>query len=125
MSRLPVVQHIASSIALWTAFACWPPAVHADIGTSGSVSPSSPSSWTSYLDGYIGYASDGTLTVDSGSDLLSKIGYIGHMSGASGVAVVSGSGSTWTGTGNLYVGQFGNGLLSIVNGGIVSSGLVM
>jgi T5SS/PEP-CTERM-associated repeat protein len=125
MSRLPIVQHIASSIALWTALACWTSAVYADISASGSINPSSPSGWTSSLKGYIGYASDGTLTVDSGSDLSSQIGYIGHVSGASGVAVVSGNGSTWTAAGNLYVGHFGNGLLSIVNGGSVSSGLVI
>ena len=78
---------------------------------------------------YVGNTSAGTLTVDSGSTIASKNGYVGNYNG-SGTATVTGAHSTWNNTGSLYVGNLswglhpptlsGYGTLLISSGGSVS-----
>ena len=65
---------------------------NAAFNTWGDVNPTGPSSWTSSTMGYVGDTSNGTLTVDSGSDLLSSSCYIGYNSGVSGTMKVDGAG---------------------------------
>ena len=48
-------------------------------------------------------------------------GYIGCTSGSTGTVTVDGTGSTWTNSGDLYVGYYGNGTLNITGGGAVSN----
>ncbi len=51
-------------------------------------------------------------------------GYLGLLEGSFGEATVTGAGSQWTNAGRIYVGEFGDGELTIENGGVVSSALV-
>ena len=56
----------------------------AAITATGNVSPSNPAGWTSSTIGYIGMTSTGSVTVDSGSDLLSSYACLGYNSGSTG-----------------------------------------
>ena len=59
------------------------------------------------------------VTVDGGSGLLSSVGYLGYNSGSNGTVMVTGTGSTWTTTGDLYIGRSGGGTLKVEAGGSV------
>ena len=93
----------------------------AEITPTGDVSPSNPSTWTNLTEGYIGNTASGTLTVNGGSDLLSRDAYIGYGNTATGGVNVDGSGSTWNMGYELDVGVHGGGMLSITGGGSVSN----
>ena len=62
----------------------------------------------------IGFVGSGNLLVQSGGRFLSASASMGSNPGANGIAVVDGLGSNWTNTGNLHVGDFGNGDLTVV-----------
>jgi hypothetical protein len=62
------------------------------IGT-GDVTPADPASWTLSTKGYIGNTSDGSLIINSDSDLLSMYAYIGNMSTSAGRVTIDGKGS--------------------------------
>ena len=95
-------------------------AVRAAITTWGDISPATnPATWTSSTSPHIGNTSGGTLTVNGNSQLLSQVGYLGYNTGATGIVTVAGIGATWT-SGGLDIGEFGNGTLTIANGGAVS-----
>ena len=68
-----------------------------------------------------GWRGSGSLTIQDGVAVNSTVGYIGYGNGATGMATVTGPGSSWTI--NLYyglnVGVRGSGTLSITNGGRV------
>jgi T5SS/PEP-CTERM-associated repeat protein len=68
----------------------------------------------------VGYLRSGSLTIQGGIAVASTDGLIGYQSGSTGIATVSGAGSTWTNTGILCVGFSGNGTLNITKGGVVS-----
>ena len=87
------------------------------------VKPYNPREWTSSTTGYIGRSSDGTLTVDSGSVLLSGSGYIGNNVAATGEVTVTGTGSSWDIDRQLSVGHRGNGTLNIADGAGVLVGV--
>ena len=91
--------------------------------TSGDISPTDPSTWTSITTGYIGKTATGDLTINGGSDLISYLSYIGYNSGSTGIVTVDGSGSTWTNGYTIFIGNFGSGsgTLNVSNGGSVSS----
>ncbi len=70
----------------------------------------------------VGYKGTGTLTIQSGGSVTSDYAYIGHDANSSGTVTVAGNGSTWTNSGDLYVGGDGNsaggtGTLTVENGG--------
>jgi T5SS/PEP-CTERM-associated repeat protein/autotransporter-associated beta strand protein len=93
-------------------------------GTDGS---GHASAWNNSGDLYVGYYGDGTLNIEVGGTVSNGDGYIGYQTGSTGTVTVSGSdggghASTWTNTGDLYVGVFGTGTLSIEAGGTVSNG---
>ena len=67
-----------------------------------------------------GYHDTGTLTIRDGVSVTSNMGYLGYKNGATGIATVSGPGSTWT-TYSLFVGYSGTGTLNIANGGQVTT----
>jgi T5SS/PEP-CTERM-associated repeat protein len=99
-----------------------PTAAHAAITPNGDVSPDpTTTTWGTSTYGYIGNTASGTLTVDDGSGLFSKYGYIGYGSTTSGVVNISGANSKWTNGSDLYVGNSGSGTLSITGGGSVSN----
>ena len=97
-----------------------------DSGSTGEVAvDGSGSTWAITVGLYVGDSGQGTLNITNGgavshSSGYSRDGYIGHYSGSTGVVTVDGIGSTWTNTGNIYVGDSGQGTLNIANGGAVS-----
>ncbi len=69
-----------------------------------------------------GFLGQGSLSIADGVVLNSKNGYLGYTAGSNGIATVSGPGSTWDMTGDLYVGRGGIGSLMIQNGAAVQVG---
>jgi T5SS/PEP-CTERM-associated repeat protein len=72
----------------------------------------------------VGYTSAATLTIKNGAVVYSGNGYLGYKSGSQGMAVMDGTGSTWTMSNNLYVGNSGSGTLTITGGGAVTASSV-
>jgi T5SS/PEP-CTERM-associated repeat protein len=68
-----------------------------------------------------GHGADGSMRISDGLVVQSTYGFLGYQSGSAGVATVSGSGSAWDNSRELFVGDFGAGELEIVNGGSVSN----
>jgi T5SS/PEP-CTERM-associated repeat protein len=68
-----------------------------------------------------GWRDAGSLTIQDGLTVASTDGYLGYVHGASGVATVSGSNSTWATSGSISVGHYGSGTLSVVGGGKVTN----
>ena len=75
----------------------------------------------------IGNTAAGELLIDSATNvnMLTSVtnadGVLGNTSGSTGTATVSGTQTTWTSIGNLFVGLDGTGTLNIDNGGTVSN----
>ncbi|HMO15031.1 MAG TPA: PEP-CTERM sorting domain-containing protein [Pirellulaceae bacterium] len=84
----------------------------------GTVNVSSGGSWTMSGEFHLGYwgPGSGTLNITDGGTVSNTNGYISNFSSA----VIDGSGSTWTNSGDLFVG-YNSGDLSITNGGLVSN----
>jgi T5SS/PEP-CTERM-associated repeat protein len=95
--------------------------IFADIASTGDISPTAATSWTSSTEGYIGDTAGGTLTVNGGSSLTSFSGYVGYGNTATGVVNVSGSDSAWNVSNNLYLGYSGQATLSLTAGGSLAS----
>jgi outer membrane autotransporter protein len=72
---------------------------------------------------YVGDEGDGSLTVSNGGTVTNTFARIGNMATISGTGTVTvdGAGSTWTNTSEIYVGNEGDGSLTISNGGAVSN----
>lgn len=64
---------------------------------------------------------NGSLTLTGGGRLNNTQGLIGNAAGSTGAATVTGTGSTWTNSSSLTVGNGGNGTLQVEAGGVVSS----
>ncbi|MCC6124101.1 MAG: autotransporter-associated beta strand repeat-containing protein [Pirellulales bacterium] len=94
---------------------------NAAITWSGDVNPADPTTWTAKTNGSIGSSYTGTVTVDSGSELLNSRAFLGHDPGSTGTVTITGSGSKWTIYSLLRVGYFGSGSLNIQAGGQVNS----
>ncbi len=72
---------------------------------------------------YVGCWGRGTLNVKGGGEVSNTAGYIARYSGANGTVTVTGSGSTWTNSGQFFVGYEGTatGTLNITSGGLVTN----
>jgi fibronectin-binding autotransporter adhesin len=94
-------------------------------GSTGVVTVTgSGSTWTNSNSLRVGDGRNGTLNVQNGGQVSNtNFASIGYTTGSTGVATVTGSGSTWTNSGNLSVGRAGNtnGTLNVQNGGLVSN----
>jgi outer membrane autotransporter protein len=78
----------------------------------------SGSTWTNSNSLYVGEAGSGSLTIANGGSVSSSVvSEIGALAGSSGTVTVTGSGSTWTNHGTLFVGSLGNGIVTVENGG--------
>ena len=64
-------------------------------------------------------SASGTLNIQNGGQVSSAFSLIGNNPGATGTATVTDAGSTWTNTGNLFIGNGDTGILNILNGGQV------
>lgn len=94
--------------------------LQADTVITGDVAPPLP--WDYYdTKVTIGETASGTLTVDAGSVLFSRLAYLGRSLGSSGEATVTGSGSRWANLLDISIGDAGNGILIIQAGGTVDS----
>jgi T5SS/PEP-CTERM-associated repeat protein len=110
-------------------------------GSSGAVAVTGVGS-TWIIDGviplsgelHVGSAGTGTMTISDGGSVSHGPGYIGRFLGSTGVVTVSGTGSTWSmnrgvwedggdfySSGDLFVGAYGTGKLTIADGGRVSN----
>jgi fibronectin-binding autotransporter adhesin len=94
-----------------------------DSGSIGTVTVTGAgSSWSNSGDLHVGYSGTGTLTIENGGSVNNGLfGYVGAFSGGIGTVTVTGAGSTWTNGGELAVGNFGTGTLTIADGGTVSN----
>ncbi|MFK4498602.1 T5SS/PEP-CTERM-associated repeat protein [Bradyrhizobium japonicum] len=73
---------------------------------------------------WVGISGTGTLTIQNGGTMSNSVlGVLGHIAGSTGTATVDGAGSSWTNSGDLYLGNGGTGTLTIRNGGAVSNGI--
>jgi fibronectin-binding autotransporter adhesin len=68
-----------------------------------------------------GHKGVGTLRIADGVTVTSSTGIIGNSSGSAGAAKVTGTGTKWTNSHELYVGYEGGGTLNILAGGQVSN----
>lgn len=79
------------------------------------------SKWNNGAILYVGDYGSGALNITNGGSVSSTVSgdsaSLGYRSGSSGTVTVGGTGSTWTNKGQLYIGQSGNGSLSITDGG--------
>ena len=88
------------------------------------------SAWTNRGDLLVGVSGSGnSMVISNGATVVSgEVNYggvIGLNSNSTGNSVlVTGSGSTWSNSGNLTIGYSGNGTLTIANGGSVSASAV-
>lgn len=70
-----------------------------------------------------GYRGNGSLTIAEGVAITSSEGFLGYRSGSSGTATVTGAGSTWINSSDLYVGRNGTGTLRVEAGGQLSNSI--
>ena len=64
---------------------------------------------------------NGALAIINGGDVSNKYSYIGNAAGSTGAVTISGVGSSWTHSGDLFVGNSGTGSVALTNGSAVSS----
>lgn len=82
------------------------------------------STWTNSDNIYVGFNGTGTGTLnitDGGNVSSSSHSHIGYFAGSTGSVTVDGPGSAWTNDDTLWIGEAGDGTLTIQNGGAVSS----
>ena len=96
-------------------------AARAEVTISGDVHPDDASDWTASSDALVGYTGAGSVTVTAGDDLECNNGTIGFWTSSAGDVIIQGSGSSWSNQGSIEVGSYGDGTLSILEGGLVSS----
>jgi T5SS/PEP-CTERM-associated repeat protein len=73
----------------------------------------------------VGISGQSTLTIADGIDVTTKDGYLGYGTGSTGTAVVTGDGTSWTSSGQLFVGGEGTGNLTIENGADVMNDIAL
>ncbi len=88
----------------------------------GTATVANTGKWTNTASLTIGDSGNGTLTIKSGGTVSNVNGVVGSQSGSTGSVTVDANGgaSMWTNSGNLTVGDAGNGTLAIKNAGAVS-----
>jgi fibronectin-binding autotransporter adhesin len=80
------------------------------------------SAWTNSDNLYVGYSGTGTIRIEAGGQVNSSNCYLGsNNSLSSGNVTVTGTGSTWTNSKFLMIGNNGAGVLRIETGGHVNS----
>ncbi|MBB4234800.1 autotransporter outer membrane beta-barrel domain-containing protein [Rhizobium esperanzae] len=82
-----------------------------------------PSPWTINADLLVGdqNGDDAALIIRNGGEVSNDIGVLGVDPGAIGTVTVTGAGSTWSNSDDLYIGHQGTGTLTIEDGGAVDN----
>ena len=98
------------------------------VTVDGSDPNGNASTWTNSSTLTVGDAGIGTLTIQNGGKVSNTSGIIAFDPNSTGMVTVDGSDangnvSTWTNSGNLRVGNSGDGSLAIQNGGEVSTSI--
>ncbi|MBS9478670.1 beta strand repeat-containing protein, partial [Ancylobacter radicis] len=95
------------------------------VGSKGAASlTSADSTWTNTGLMTVGGGGVGSLTISGGGTVETGSAGVGNLVGADGSSVeVSGTDSTWTVTGDLFIGNFGDATLTIEDAGKVTSAL--
>jgi T5SS/PEP-CTERM-associated repeat protein len=119
MARPPVHLRILFALSALCVSAC-AARTCADTIAAGDVTPSDPSTWTTLATVRIAQTQNGSVIVDSDSDVVSQYAFIGYTSGFTGAFTVDGGGSTWTDGARITVGYGGNGTLNVTGGAVVS-----
>ncbi|WP_268968722.1 autotransporter outer membrane beta-barrel domain-containing protein [Tritonibacter mobilis] len=101
------------------------------VSTTGSVNPSIPvpvGSWGIAGDIHVGWTGTGSLNILNGGSVINDGGFIGFGTAATGSSVrvsgespITGSRSKWKNNDDLYVGFNSRGMLTVEDGGTVSS----
>ncbi|WP_332303186.1 autotransporter family protein [Rhizobium sp. GR12] len=119
---------LSTAIAALLCAAGMRPASAQSVAGIGDLNPGPAQSpnWFVGSDLKVGNTGIGQLDITAGGTVTSVEGIIGYGVGSSGTVTVSGTdgtgnASTWTNTGDLYVGYFGDGTLNILAGGQVSN----
>ena len=122
------MKHSRFHLLALLAFLTMATAAHAAITYSGSVvddatyTTSDPNTWTAETGGLVGLDADGQIDVSPSSTLLSNTLYLGLGAGFTGTLNIDGDGSAWDNASNAAVGQYGAGVLNILNDAAVSAG---
>jgi len=125
---------LSSTVFLFYAAHVAPPAHAQLVSGTGEVVPGAVQSpnWNIGGDLTVGDSLNGTLTIDAGGSVDNIGAYIGNSNGGVGTLTVSGhdgsgTASTWTSAGPVYIGvQAGsNGMLRILGGGVAQSDLAL
>jgi T5SS/PEP-CTERM-associated repeat protein len=105
---------------------CMISGAYADILVGGDVKPAiDPGVWTGSTKVYIGYEDDAALSITGGDSVESFQAYVGYELDILGAVNVNGEGSAWNIDRDLKVSYiWGEGMLSITNGGSVAAGNV-
>jgi T5SS/PEP-CTERM-associated repeat protein len=89
----------------------------------GTGAGTQPSPWTINTNLIVGdqNGDDAALVIRNGGIVSNDIGVLGVDPGAAGTVTVTGTGSAWTNSDDLYVGHRGVGVLNIEDGGVVDN----
>jgi T5SS/PEP-CTERM-associated repeat protein len=96
--------------------------------SNNSVLVTGPSSiWTNSGTLYVGnYGSGNSLVISNGGRVNSSVADIGFAATSTGNSVlITGTGSTWSNSGNLTIGDAGSGTLTVANGGVFSASRIL
>ena len=134
MKRFSLLTSLAAAV-VWLLPVAGPFAgmTDASVITTGDVDPgggaTQPDPWTVGGNLYVGKTGPGTLDVADGGEVSSSFGFIGSLSGSTGVATIAGSGSQWNNNvhshSGLYIGGTpsgagGSGTLNLYDSGLVT-----
>lgn len=108
-----------------------PATVFSTVIVSGSSGDGLVSTWLNSGDLNVGDAGNGTLKILGGGTVSNAIGSVGNQTGGIGAVLISGNDgnghtSTWTSSGQIYIGNAGTGTLTVQDGGkaISDQGLI-
>ena len=99
--------------------------VNATVTTNGDVDPggadTQPNTWFVTGELYVGKPGRfGTLNVVTGGQVSNTAGHLGYQSTSTGVATITGVGSRWNNSGNMFVGRERNGTVDIIDFGLLA-----
>lgn len=100
---------------------------HSQVTVTGDVSPSYDGSdpWDMGDNAMIGIDGIGSVEVEQGSGLISNGTTIGVNAGSSGSVLITGQGSTWTENSAVFVGDAGEGTLTIADRALFNVGTLL